>query len=131
MPADEKEGTKYPVNRNSTSHRNQIRVLNKNNCRSKVESNPNLESYFGSQRIIKESYSNPITTYSSQTTPLIITSPAGAKTLEQTLNKNGSREEPPIGSPSSDSVVGSLPRTLSTSVLRIKHRRTFWERVVG
>ncbi len=26
---------------------------------------------------------------------------------------------------------GSLPRTLSTSVLRIKHRRSFWERVVG
>ena len=23
---------------------------------------------------------------------------------------------------------GSLPRTLSTSVLRIKHRRTFWEK---
>ena len=26
------------------------------------------------------------------------------------------------------SEAGSLPRTLSTSVLRIKHRRTFWER---
>jgi hypothetical protein len=30
-----------------------------------------------------------------------------------------------------DEDVGSLPRTLSTSVLRIKHRRTFWEKVVG
>ncbi len=28
-------------------------------------------------------------------------------------------------------VPGALPRTLSTSVLRIKHRRTFWEKVVG
>lgn len=27
--------------------------------------------------------------------------------------------------------VGQLPRTLSTSVLRIKHRRSFWEKVVG
>eukprot|EP00094_Tigriopus_californicus_P008807 TCALIF_08488-PA protein Name:"Similar to PDE4B cAMP-specific 3',5'-cyclic phosphodiesterase 4B (Homo sapiens)" AED:0.40 eAED:0.40 QI:272/0.75/0.6/0.8/0.75/0.6/5/0/365 len=26
---------------------------------------------------------------------------------------------------------GTLPRTLSTSVLRIKHRRTFWEKVIG
>ncbi len=26
---------------------------------------------------------------------------------------------------------GSLPRTLSTSVLRIKHRRSFWEKVIG
>ena len=30
-----------------------------------------------------------------------------------------------------DEDVGSLPRTLSTSVLRIKHRRSFWEKVVG
>ena len=27
-----------------------------------------------------------------------------------------------------DEDVGSLPRTLSTSVLRIKHRRSFWEK---
>ena len=26
---------------------------------------------------------------------------------------------------------GNLPRTLSTSVLRIKHRRSFWEKVIG
>ena len=30
--------------------------------------------------------------------------------------------------PSEGGGAGSLPRTLSTSVLRIKHRRTFWER---
>ena len=42
------------------------------------------------------------------------------------------QEEPAgVGSPSDESIVGSLPRTLSTSVLRIKHRRTFWEKVVG
>ena len=131
VPPDEKIGKKFLGNRNSTSQRNQIRVLNKSNIRRNIESNPNLESYFGSPRTIQETHSNPITCYSSQTAPRIITSPSGTKTFEQTLSKHGSREEPPIGSPSNESVVGSLPRTLSTSVLRIKHRRTFWERVVG
>ena len=27
--------------------------------------------------------------------------------------------------------TGGLHRTLSTSVLRIKHRRSFWEKVIG
>ena len=36
-----------------------------------------------------------------------------------------------LGHREGDEDVGSLPRTLSTSVLRIKHRRSFWEKVVG
>ena len=44
---------------------------------------------------------------------------------------NRSKEEPAVGSPTNESVVGSLPRTLSTSVLRIKSKRSFWESVVG
>ena len=44
---------------------------------------------------------------------------------------NRSKEEPAVGSPTNESVVGSLPRTLSTSVLRIKNKRSFWENVVG
>ena len=127
VPPEGNVVTRCQGSRNATSQRNQIRVLNKSNAQNKVESNPNLESYFGSPKQIKESHSNPITTYSSQTTPRIITPSSGTNNL----SKSGSKEEPTIGSPSNESVVGSLPRTLSTSVLRIKHRRTFWERVVG
>ena len=38
-----------------------------------------------------------------------------------------------IGSlpPGTPGQAGQLPRTLSTSVLRIKHKRSFWEKVVG
>ena len=38
--------------------------------------------------------------------------------------KRGDENSPNSGEGGS----GSLPRTLSTSVLRIKHRRTFWEK---
>ena len=39
-------------------------------------------------------------------------------------------QDPGSGStPSGGKTGGTLPRTLSTSVLRIKHRRTFWERM--
>ena len=35
---------------------------------------------------------------------------------------------PLIVTPCPDQNVVALPRTLSTSVLRIKHRRSFWEK---
>ena len=36
--------------------------------------------------------------------------------------------DPSVDGAEGGGAAGSLPRTLSTSVLRIKHRRTFWER---
>ena len=44
-------------------------------------------------------------------------------TYQQTVSTNATYEAQNEGQ--------GLPRTLSTSVLRIKHKRSFWEKVVG
>ena len=65
--------------------------------------------------------------------PIIATQTLEGESEKSIKRKPEKTQEEPagVGSPSDESIVGSLPRTLSTSVLRIKHRRTFWEKVVG
>ena len=47
------------------------------------------------------------------------------------LAAEGQPEAAEKGGAASSGGGASLPRTLSTSVLRIKHRRSFWEKVIG
>lgn len=115
--------------------RRSIRVLGSANFMKGFESNQNLDSCrknSGTGIPAVENCNNDSSPPETEANgnPKIIRSSSNVN-IENATGTNESKEEPPIGSPSNESVVGSLPRTLSTSVLRIKHRRSFWERVVG
>ena len=127
---DDKGKQKTPPSRSNSTQRNQIRVLNRSNFKRRVESNPNLKETNSSPTIIEEWNIKPSGANSNNSTQNIAIPPSGCQTRKG-LTRIESKEEPSIGSPSNESTVGSLPRTLSTSVLRIKHRRTFWEKVIG
>lgn len=47
---------------------------------------------------------------------------------KDTLSVSDANQLPEGATAGAGAAAGALPRTLSTSVLRIKHRRTFWER---
>ena len=137
VPPDGKYNPKLKNNKNNNhTQRSQIRVLGNGNKRSSVGSKSNPEPKYPISNSVKTLQLSPTRSRSKH---ININSPMIASpTLEDESEKSSKRkpektqEEPAgVGSPSDESIVGSLPRTLSTSVLRIKHRRTFWEKVVG
>lgn len=132
VPPDDKFISRQQTNKTNQIQRNQIRVLGNNNFIKGAENNPNMDSYVVPPNEIEERNLNLAETHSIHRNiyPNIVT-PSSETKIEISSKRIESKEEPAIGSPSNDSIVGSLPRTLSTSVLRIKHRRSFWEKVVG
>ena len=137
VPPDGKYNPKLKNNKNNNqTQRSQIRVLGNGNKRSSAGIKSNPEPKHPISKSVKTLQLSPTRSRSKH---ININSPMIASpTLENELEKSSKRkpektqEEPAgVGSPSDESIVGSLPRTLSTSVLRIKHRRTFWEKVVG
>ena len=137
VPPDGEYNPKLRNNKNNNQNqRGQIRVLGNGNKRSSVgnKSDPEPKHPISSNvKTLQPSPSKNCSKHININSPIIAT-----QTLERESEKSIKRkpektqEEPAgVGSPSDESIVGSLPRTLSTSVLRIKHRRTFWEKVVG
>ena len=105
VPPDNKFDITTPKKPFVQSQKNQIRVLNNSSFDKRLENNPKLTFSVGPPIDIGHGNSNG--------------------------NERTNHIDPAIESPTNESVVGSLPRTLSTSVLRIKSRRSFWEKVVG
>ena len=137
VPPDGKYNPELRNNKNNNQNqRGQIRVLGNGNKRSSVGNKSDPEPKHPISNNVKTLQPSPRKNRSKHiniNSPIIAT-----QTLERESEKSIKRkpektqEEPAgVGSPSDESIVGSLPRTLSTSVLRIKHRRTFWEKVVG
>lgn len=57
------------------------------------------------------------------------THPYGVLSITSSASVSGMSEGVPAESPTGSSGGGKLPRTLSTSVLRIKPRSSFWDKV--
>ena len=137
VPADGKYNPKLKNNKNNNqTQRSQIRVLGNGNKRSSVGNKSNPEPKHPISNSVKTLQLSPTRSRSKHiniNSPMIATPTLESESEKSSKRKPEKTQEEPagVGSPSDESIVGSLPRTLSTSVLRIKHRRTFWEKVVG
>ena len=137
VPPDGKYNPKLRNNRNNNQNqRGQIRVLGNGNKRSSVGNKSDPEPKHPISNNIKTLQLSPSRSRSKHiniNSPMIASQILEGESEKSSKRKPEKTQEEPagVGSPSDESIVGSLPRTLSTSVLRIKHRRTFWEKVVG
>ena len=137
VPPDGKYNPKLKNNKNNNqTQRSQIRVLGNGNKKSSVGSKSNPEPKHPISNSVKTLQLSPTRSRSKHiniNSPMIATPTLEGESEKSSKRKPEKTQEEPagVGSPSDESIVGSLPRTLSTSVLRIKHRRTFWEKVVG
>ena len=109
-------------------------MRSRDNLTKMVEGGHNFDS---SDKLLLENNSTQSYRSKSSTLVTFVHTDTNASNLSPTIDNhnspktNRSKEEPVVGSPTDESLVGSLPRTLSTSVLRIKNKRSFWESVVG
>ena len=137
VPPDGKYNPKLKNNKNNNqTQRSQIRVLGNGNKRSSAGIKSNPEPKHPISNSVKTLQLSPTRSRSKHiniNSPMIATPTLESESEKSSKRKPEKTQEEPagVGSPSDESIVGSLPRTLSTSVLRIKHRRTFWEKVVG
>ena len=130
-PQEQESVIKHQINKNNNAQqRSSIRVLGSNHLITAPECDPKGDFCEVSTNHLESKNSNINDSTLNNINPDVRT-PSSEIKLEKDSKRNETKEEPPIGSPSNESLVGSLPRTLSTSVLRIKHRRSFWEKVVG